>query len=52
MEAPTVPRSEPLEGRPAEKVSGARPSRIPGLSKLPDKRPKRRFPLIHGLRQR
>jgi hypothetical protein len=42
MDAPTTSRAEGTHGNPVEPPSGTSPSRIPGLSTLPAKRPARR----------
>lgn len=52
MDAPTTPRGDAAHDKPAEKTSGTGETRIPGLSKLPEKRPSRRsFGLRRGRRE-
>jgi hypothetical protein len=52
MDTPTTPRRDAAHDKPAEKVPDPRESRIPGLSKLPEKRPSRRsFGLRRGRRE-
>jgi len=52
MDAPTTPRGDAAHDKPAEQAPGTSESRIPGLSKLPEKRPSRRsFGLRRGRRE-
>jgi hypothetical protein len=43
MDAPTTTRVDAAPDQPVEPVSGTSESRITGLSRLPEKRPPRRF---------
>ncbi|MFN2472191.1 MAG: hypothetical protein ABR583_14630 [Gaiellaceae bacterium] len=52
MDAPTTHRREAAQDKPTETMSGTSASRVPGLSRLPDLRPRRRlFGLIRGRRE-
>jgi hypothetical protein len=53
MDAPTTPSAGVTHDKPVEKISGTSETRIPGLSRLPEKRPARRgLRLLRGRRNR